>query len=696
MGFLRPAEAVVARAIALAMTPPPPPDITAWCERNVVFDSRSPLPGPFDIRNYPFLREIHEVLSPEHPAREVTIRKSAQIGGTVSLLLPTIGVWHEYGPVDSLVVLPTLATAREFVLTKWLPMRRQAPSLRRLFGVGQGEQTDTLFNQETLRRDGSLKIVSAGSPDDLATTTRRLVLLDEVSKYEMTPKGDPEQLAISRASAFEDAKIVRNSTPQIDGVCRVTRAFERGDQRLFYVPCPHCGHEAPLTWENFRRSIDPERLYAAHFTCDACGCAIEHKDKERIIRAGRWVVQNPAGDHPSFHIWRAYSPTRDWASIAVEYARVMGWTGLRADSVDAERQMARAQAEQETEQTFWNDVLGLPFKMASKGPDWEVLRDRAENPPPGAPRPLPRGTLPAAGFILTAGVDCQEDRTEVQIVAFGPNFIRWVVEYIVIPHHIRSDECRAALDGLLKASFRTELGRKVALDALAIDAGAYTDDVWEWALKHPWHRVIATKGATSQNAPPLKRMEFDRKADRRAARRRRQGWIVGVSGLKGEFYARLDVADPAQRGYVRFAAGLGDEYYRQLTAEVRVLKRSTAGVMLSRWVIAEAGRRNEALDTMLLAEAAARFKDWHWLPEERWAAIAAERGTAPDEAQGDLFVDAPVVPKEAQPVGATALAPETDADVAPPVTWAPPMTKPPAPVSGGWLGGKVRRGWLKR
>ncbi|MBN8294995.1 phage terminase large subunit family protein, partial [Rhodobacter sp. NTK016B] len=85
------------------------------------------------------------------------------------------------------------------------------------FGEGRGDQTDTLHNQETLRRDGTLKVVSAGSPDDLAGTTRRLVLMDDVAKFEMTSKGDPEKLAESRASGFEEAKIVRISTPQILG-----------------------------------------------------------------------------------------------------------------------------------------------------------------------------------------------------------------------------------------------------------------------------------------------------------------------------------------------------------------------------------------------------------------------------------------------------------------------------------------------
>ncbi len=90
MGFLAPAQAVVAQAIAQAIAPPPPPDITRWCEENIVFDARSPMPGPFDILRFAFLREIHEVLSPEHPSREVTLRGSAQWGKTVSVIQPTI------------------------------------------------------------------------------------------------------------------------------------------------------------------------------------------------------------------------------------------------------------------------------------------------------------------------------------------------------------------------------------------------------------------------------------------------------------------------------------------------------------------------------------------------------------------------------------------------------------------------------
>lgn len=633
MGFLTASSAALARAAARVMAPPPPFDITRWCEANIVFDERSPMPGPFRISRFPFIREIHEVLSPDHPCREVTVRGSAQWGKTVSIIQPTVAAWHEYTPLDSLVVHPTMSAAKEWANNKWLPMRRQTPALRAIFGDGRGENTDALFNQETLARNGSLKIASAGSPADLTGTTRRLVILDDLSKYEQTDKGDPEALALSRAEGFEDAKILRVSTPLIRGTCRISRAFDRSDQRFYHVPCPHCGNMAPLTWENFRASIDPERLHAAHFTCEACGCAIEHGDKERIVALGQWVAHNPRGDHPGFHLWRAYAPQRDWASIAVSYAQVMGWTRMSLSHETAE---ALSQAvEAETEQVFWNDVLGLPYEQASKGPDWEALRNRVENAP--ETDGLPVGTLPARGIVLTAGVDCQQDRIEVQICAFGRNYRRWVIDYRVIPHSIGDDEGRAALDALLRATWRTERGLRLPIDMMAVDVGTFTEDVWSWAKRHPWSRVILVKGAVSQTGPVLLPMKFERRKDGQAKRAQRRAFMLNVSQLKADFYGWLAKEDPIERGYVSFARGLGDEYYRQITSEVRVLKRGRTGVVTSVWELAEPGRRNEGLDTMNYAEAAARRKGWAAMTEAEWDALEDERGAAPAEAQADLF-----------------------------------------------------------
>lgn len=664
MGFLTSCEGVVLRAAARAMIPPPPPpDITRWCEENIVFDERSPMPGPFRIEKFPFLREIHEVLSPEHPATEVTVAKSAQIGGTVSIAQPTLGSWFSYAPVDALVIHPTQSAATEWANNKWAPMRRSAPDLLRIFGSGRSNNIDNTFNQETLARNGSLKIASAGSPDDLAGTSRRLVIMDDLAKFEMNDKGDPEAMALSRASGFDEAKILRISTPQVEGTCRISRAYKRSDQRQYHVPCPHCGVKAPLTWENFKRSINPERLHAAHFVCESCGCVIDHSHKMTMLQQGQWVADNPKGDHPGFYIWRAYAPQRDWASIAVNYAQVMGWTGLTL--TEASQAMLRAEVDASTEQTFFNDVLGLPYAQASKGPDWQALRERAEDD--SQKQVLPIGVLPARGLILAAGVDCHQDRTEVQVVAFGQNAKRWVIDYRVIPHHIGDQDGQAALDALLKATWKTELGLRLPIDMMAIDGGTFRADVWNWAHRHPYDRVIVVKGASTANGPPMVPMKFESKTESRFRRMRKQGYIVNVSQMKADFYHWLAKTNPDERGYCAFASGLGDEYYRQITAEVRVEQRASSGVTTSKWVLVDPSRRNEGLDTMNYAEAAALRKGWLARTADQWAALDLTYGQPAQGAQSDLFDS--TVNKIAADLAAAPPAPVASASLPPPPGW---------------------------
>jgi len=631
MTSLTPAAGIVAQSIATAMAPPPPPDITRWCEENLIFDETSAMPGPFRIDRFPFLREVHEVLSPEHPAREVSVRGSAQWGKTESVINPTIGAWHEYTTLNSLIVHPTSAAALEWARRKFGPLRRAAKSLRKIFGRN-ANATDSLSNIETADQTGSIKITSSGSPSDLTGNTRRLVIMDDLSKFEMNPLGDPEELAASRASSFQDGcKIVRVSTAMIKGTCRITNAFERSDQRFFELPCPHCDHYHALEWENFVGNIEPENLSAAHFTCPACHEAIQHKHKPVMLARGRWTARNPKGDHPGFHLWRAYAPQRDWESIARDYARVMGWS--RGGDGTGEAAVVQA----ESEQTFWNDVLGLPYEMSSGGMDWKSIQTRAEAEDADA---LDRSVVPAGGVILTGGVDCQDDRTELVVMAWGRNMRRHAMLHVVIPHPITDPQAGAALDAYLDQSWKTGAGLPLKLDMLAIDEGSFTQAVRDWAYRHPWSRVITVKGGSSANAQTLLPMTFRTKSDGRKARRKRgqkASWMLNVSRLKGDLYAVLPIEDPEARGYVSFAKGMGDEFYRQFCSEKRVTARDRYGVMQSKWVLVEPTRRNEVLDCQNYACAAALRKGWVSMTDAQWDAIEAAQSKIPVEGQNDLF-----------------------------------------------------------
>jgi phage terminase large subunit GpA-like protein len=337
---------------------------------------------------------------------------------------------------------------------------------------------------------------------------------------------------------------------------------------------------------------------------------IERKHKNAIIAKGKWVADNPLATEPSFYIWRAYSPFRDWASIA--------------------REWLAAEGDPHAEQTFFNDVLGLEFEQAAEAPTWEEIRERAN-----APEGYNRGRIPAGALLLCAGVDCQSDRVEVHLKGFGEDLRRWTIDYRIIPHHISEADARSALDGILSESWPDAFGNRRQLDMLAIDGNAFTNDVFDWAKRHPQTKIIVVRGAKSDLAPPIALVKGERKTDGAIRRRQKRFYNVGVSQLKAALYKLLKLADPLTRGYCGYPRGLDDEFYRQLTAERRVIEKDRWGYPRAFWRLDH--DRNEVLDTELYAEAAAVRAGFYTRTAEDWARMKAARERQNERGQGDMF-----------------------------------------------------------
>jgi len=75
-------------------------------------------------------------------------------------------------------------------------------------------------------------------------------------------------------------------------------------------------------------------------------------------------------------------------------------------------------------QVFINTVLGETWAEQGEAPEWQRLYDHRED--------YRIGTVPKAGLFLTAGVDIQKDRIEVEVVAWGRGKESWSVDYQVL------------------------------------------------------------------------------------------------------------------------------------------------------------------------------------------------------------------------------------------------------------------------
>jgi phage terminase large subunit GpA-like protein len=596
--------------IEIAMRPPPKQDLNDWAEANIVFGRESPFPGPYRRTTIPPAARILEVLSPDHPARTVTIKASAQFFKTTIGQI-FVGGSMDIDPCDIGYTHPSHDNALRWARRKWKVMRKQSPALKRVFGEAKSRDAgDTMLYQEHRLGLGSLQISGANSAASLSMVSWPKQVQDDLSKWESNIAGDPERQADGRSSAFDWAKILKISTPLFRKTCRITRNYIAGTQERFHVPCLHCKHYQPLEWDNFQGNIDPAKPDDVHFTCIECGAAIEHKHKVAIIARGRWVADNPSAREPSFHIWRAYSPFRDWASIA--------------------REWLASQGDPHAEQTFYNDVLGLEFEQAAEAPAWEEIRERSN-----APDGYQRGRIPPGALLICVGVDCQKDRTEIHIKGFGEGLRRWTIDYRIVTHHIGDAGAHAALDGILQETWPDAFGNRRSIDMLAIDGNAFTNEVFAWAKRHPQQKVIVVRGAKSDLAPPIALTKTERKVDGKVRNRQKRFYNVGVSQLKAALYKLLRQADPLARGFCGYPQGLDDEFYRQLTAERRVIEKDRWGYPRAFWRLDH--DRNEVLDTEMYAEAAAVRCSFYSRSPEDWARMRASREMQSQRGQRDLF-----------------------------------------------------------
>lgn len=602
MPLLANAERLGLETIASALEPPASVDLLAWAERNIVFDD-GPFRGPYNRALFPFFSEVLKALSPEDPCRFVTLTASAQVGKTTLaniFCLASICL----GRGSFLYVHPSNDNALRWSKMKLGPLMRSTAGVSDLFPQRANNSQASILYKE--RRDGlsRLLITGANSPASLSQVTIDAQVQDDVSKFEPNSAGDPESQADSRSRAIADAKIFKISTPLIEPGCRITKNFREGSQEHPYVPCPHCGEKQILEWDNMLAQLDPEHPEKACFSCVACGGILEEFHRPKMLAGFEWRAHNPAAmrEHRSFWVWSAYSYLQSWEQIAREFLKARG---------DAA-----------SEKTFSNDALGMPYLVKGSGRPWEELRDRA------AHSHYVRGTVPKGALLLFLGIDCQLDRVEWQLVGFGREYRRYVIDYGTVFKHISEPDCQRNLDLLLARQWKDFRGLPRSVTAAAIDGNYSTDDVLAWAKKYPSHKLLVVRGLQSEVAPRIAKVQRER--DEKKGQVRKHGgrfYNLNVSNFKMSLYRDLEKTDAELPGFVSFPTGCEDRFFQELVAESRVAVKKL-GFTIWRWICPE-HQANEMLDCCCYATAAALKSGVNAIADTGWARLEATLEGAP-------------------------------------------------------------------
>ncbi len=286
----------------------------------------SPEPGEWRTSRVPYLREPMDSMT-DRKTEIVVMCCSSQVGKSEALL-NVLGYFVDQEPAPQLMLQPTLEAAENFSKERIDPTFRYSPGLADKLEDGKDGRGTSRKSSTTIRMKhyagGYLALVGANSPAGLASRPIRVLLCDEIDRYSATKEGDPLKLAIQRTTNFHNRKIVMVSTPTIKGVSPIESWFLRSDQRLFYIPCPHCQKENVWKWEDVKWDKDDagEALpMTARLVCPDCGEIVRgaYKPNPELLGKGRWKATNPESRIRGYHINSLCSPWVNLYSLVEEF-----------------------------------------------------------------------------------------------------------------------------------------------------------------------------------------------------------------------------------------------------------------------------------------------------------------------------------------------------------------------------------------
>lgn len=636
-----------------ALRPDPVITVEEWARAERVMPADGVEPGLYRPERTPYMIDIQRTMSPSSSYIEGWMKKGTQLGGSVSGE-NMLGCWICMGAGNILVSFPKIEDAKQWELSRFEPMRASSRALRKRIRASNTKGADNT----KLRKKypgGVMRLIGVGSMPKSATV--RYIKIEEADEYPVDVKNQGSIFDGLRArirNFGRKAKMFGDSSPTIEGASHIDREYKRGDQRLWHLCCPDCGHAQPLRWAQMKwvKHEDPEDTAAsARYACEACGTLNDEaawKFKAYGRRRGMTEDQCKA---EGLAYWEATAKGQpgvaSWhiGSLAAPFGWAL-WGSLVMMHLDIGE-------DEDKKKSFNNNVEGevYSYKVGS-AISAKSLQTLAEN--------YALMTCPMGGLIATAGIDTQDNRLAVVIRAFGRFEESWGVQHVELYGDTTQPEVWRKLADLLDAPITHASGQMMHVDVAFIDMGGHRGEYVKSFCrdaglrgKH-WRAIM---GAKLLDAPPLgkpRKVEFTWRGQ--VVPGGAEFRYIGTQAIKNLIDGRLKLASQSGDtrsgpGVYHFPLGFEEDYYKQMRSEQRILQKPKAGTKVLMWV--HTTGRNEAWDCEVMAYAAylyamqGRHSDSFFRQREKLFA---------EQLQGDLL-EQPSLPAAAVPaVHAPALA----------------------------------------
>ncbi|MBB3132110.1 phage terminase large subunit GpA-like protein [Paenibacillus rhizosphaerae] len=592
------------------VAPPKPIKVSEWADENRVLSPEdSAEPGPWRTSRSPFQKEIMDaVTDPEIDA--VVMMLGSQLGKT-AIQLNVIGYYTGHDPSPIMMVQPDLGVGKDFSNDRLTPMYRDSPQLARLFGKGKSRDSRNTIYYKSFP-GGRINIAGSNAPASLASKPIRILLADEIDRFAKSAgtEGDPLNLAIKRTTTFHNRKMIFVSTPTIKGHSKIEKLYEDSTQERLHFMCPSCDHLQTLSWRRIKYEYDEETSQCVEVThaCEKCGAMHEeHEWKRDYANRTKWIAGKKHATTRGFHL--------SALAATINYT----WKMAVKEWIQANKEGKQAI------KVFINTVLAETWEEEGQKLEHEILLNRRE---------MYKARVPEGVRYITAAVDTQDTRFEIDVVGWGKGYSSWRIQRHVIVGDLNQQQPWQELDEFLSRTWKDADGRSFRPVRTLIDSGGhFTLKVYKFCKPRQGRNIYALKGeerGDGQETPLLNGVSTNNIVGATVVR-------VGVSEGKATVFSSLSL-EPGKPGSCRFPLPHPDnpdpfvydeEYFLQLTSE-QLVTRYKEGKPYTAWVQTRA--RNEALDLAVYNRAAIEMINPNFdlpLPEPGSVATGAKRQKRP-------------------------------------------------------------------
>lgn len=584
------------------------------------------------------IRPMNETASRAH--NMVCFVGPARTGKTLALILGRWVYTVTCHPQDFAVVHSSQDLARDFSNRDLFRLHRNSPAMRAAM-TGRSRDNNTY---DKTYRSGVIGVIAWPSDAQLASRTIPVMLLTDYDRWprEIGGRSPLVQAQKRTETAGSLAMTVVESSPGTDvsmewtpepitytlgkplshifppttsGVrANIAEVYNGGTMEWWYVPCQSCGEYYPQnpSIQRFSWSDNPDPIIAAKTAGTVCcWCGTVHPESTKPVENanGHWLADGEVIDcngkitgssrrgqtYPSFSLGGGAAAYQTRISIVQKYLQAM--------------KSATDTGDESTLKGVVNDDIGSPHASIYllSGRSSSEIQRRADSG-------LGRRIVPLGVWFLMVAVDVQKHRFVVQVMGYGPNRQRWVIDRYNIKYSARGgddridpatfDEDWDLLIPLIDKSYPLDdgSGREMRVCGVLCDSGGregVTDKAMTFYRRMPSElkpRFRFIKGEHKPAAPLIEQRYPDTRsrADRKGATHGDVPILfLNTNRLKDRLSGDLNRTEVGD-GYCHFPAWLGDWFFTELTRE----KRGPDGL----W---EGVGRNEAWDLMVYAEAAA-------------------------------------------------------------------------------------------